>query len=186
MNDDVKNRMKILVYQRATIIFDDRLRQTGQGPGLHPRALPPDPHRPRGHHGDEVDRLAGSRTSVDTDMQFLYAFRAASTGNFMNPESFEQIRPTRFMGDAAKWIKGEERRCVVTLFNGNPIQVTPPNFDRLKDRPDRSGREGDDTAGTGGSKAHPGNRRRGPVPLFVAPRTKWIKVDTGSGEYVSS
>ena len=118
---------------------------------------------------------------VDTDMQFLYA--DGEYWHFMNQESFEQIQADKAgVGDAAKWIKGEEE-CVVTLFNGNPIQVTPPNFVELKIVETDPGVKGD-TAGTGGKPATLETGAVVRVPLFVG-QDEVIKVDTRSGEYVS-
>ena len=87
---------------------------------------------------------------VDTDMQYLYA--DGEYWHFMNPESFEQVQADKAgMGGAEKWLKGEET-CVVTLWNGNPIMVTPPNFVELLITETDPGVKGD-TAGTGGKPA---------------------------------
>src|SRR3546814_14454314 len=70
----------------------------------------------------------------------------------MNPESFEQVQSDKAgMGGAEKWLKGEEE-CVVTLWNGTPIQVTPPNFVELKITETDPGVRGD-TSGGGGKPA---------------------------------
>src|SRR3546814_14332059 len=62
--------------------------------------------------------------------QYLYS--DGEYWHFMNPESFEQVQSDKAgMGGAEKWLKGEED-CVVTLWNGTPIQVIPPNFVELK------------------------------------------------------
>ena len=55
------------------------------------------------------------------------------------------------MAGAEKWLKGEEA-CVVTLWNGTPINVQPPNFVELKIVETDPGVKGD-TAGTGGKPA---------------------------------
>ena len=86
------------------------------------------------------------------------------------------------VGDAAKWLKGEED-CVVTLFNGSPIQVTPPNFVELKITETDPGVRGD-TSGGGGKPATLETGAVVRVPLFVD-QEEIIKVDTRSGEYVS-
>ena len=72
---------------------------------------------------------------------------------------------------------------MVTLFNGNPIQVTPPNFVELLITETDPGVKGD-TAGTGGKPATLETGAVVRVPLFVA-QEEIIKVDTRSGEYVS-
>ncbi|HEX7770080.1 MAG TPA: elongation factor P, partial [Dokdonella sp.] len=127
--------------------------------------------------GDSVE----AADVVDTDMQYLYT--DGEYWHFMQQETFEQVQADKAgMGDAAKWLKGEED-CVVTLFNGNPIQVTPPNFVELKIVETDPGVKGD-TAGTGGKPATLETGAVVRVPLFVA-QDEVIKVDTRSGEYVS-
>ena len=118
---------------------------------------------------------------VDTDMQYLYS--DGEYWHFMNQESFEQVQADKAgMGGAEKWLKGEEE-CVVTLWNGTPINVQPPNFVELKIVQTDPGVKGD-TAGTGGKPATLETGAVVRVPLFVA-QDETIKVDTRSGEYVS-
>jgi elongation factor P len=101
----------------------------------------------------------------------------------MNQESFEQVQADKAgMAGAEKWLKGEEE-CVVTLWNGTPIQVTPPNFVELKIAETDPGVRGD-TSGGGGKPATLETGAVVRVPLFVN-QDEVIKVDTRSGEYVS-
>jgi elongation factor P len=86
------------------------------------------------------------------------------------------------VGDSWKWLKGEED-CVVTLWNGLPIAVQPPNFVELKITETDPGVRGD-TSGGGGKPATLETGAVVRVPLFVA-QEEIIKVDTRSGEYVS-
>src|SRR5690606_28897536 len=86
------------------------------------------------------------------------------------------------MGGAEKWLKGEEE-CVVTLFNGVPIQVTPPNFVELKIVETDPGVRGD-TSGGGGKPATLETGAVVRVPLFVG-QDEVIMVDARAGEYVS-
>ena len=65
----------------------------------------------------------------DVDMQYLY--NDGEFWHFMNPETFEQLQASAAAAsEAAKWIKGEET-CKVTLWNGVPLTVAPPNFVEL-------------------------------------------------------
>src|SRR3546814_15547057 len=66
---------------------------------------------------------------------------------------------------AEKWLKGEEE-CVVTLWNGTPIQVTPPHFVELKITETDPGVRGD-TSGGGGKPATLETAAVVRVPLFV-------------------
>ena len=118
---------------------------------------------------------------MDTDMQFLYA--DGEYWHFMQPESFEQVQADKTgVGDAAKYLKGEEL-CVVTLWNGVPIQVTPPNFVELKIVETDPGVRGD-TSGGGGKPATLETGAVVRVPLFVG-QDEIIKVNTRTGEYES-
>ena len=50
----------------------------------------------------------------------------------MNNETFEQIAADeKAVGDSVKWLV-ENDVCVITLWNGTPITVTPPNFVELE------------------------------------------------------
>jgi elongation factor P len=123
--------------------------------------------------------------AVDTDAHFSYV---EGTGNdrewvFMQNETFEQHRASlAAMGDAWKWLKGEEV-CVVTLFNGNIIAVQAPKFVELKITETDPGVRGD-TSGGGGKPATLETGAVVRVPLFVN-QDEVIKVDTRTGEYDS-
>jgi len=117
----------------------------------------------------------------DQDMQYLYS--DGEFYHFMDPKSFEQLgADNNAVGDAYKWLK-EEDMCIVTLWNGAPLSVTPPNFVELEIVETDPGVRGD--TATGGTK--PATLTTGAVvkvPLFVNQGDK-IRVDTRTGEYVS-
>ncbi|MFT7504955.1 MAG: elongation factor P, partial [Gammaproteobacteria bacterium] len=73
--------------------------------------------------------------------------------------------------------------CTLTLFNGSPIVVTPPNFVEIEIVETDPGLKGD-TAGTGGKPATLATGAVVRVPLFVQ-TGEVVKVDTRSGEYAS-
>jgi elongation factor P len=118
---------------------------------------------------------------VDMEMQYLYS--DGETYHFMVPSSFEQYEANDVvMGDASKWLKGQET-CIVTLWNGIPLSVTPPNSVVLKVTETDPGNRGD--TATGGTKpAILETSAVVKVPLFVS-IDDLIKVDTRSGEYLS-
>jgi elongation factor P len=127
--------------------------------------------------GDSIE----SADVVDTDLQYLYM--DGEFWHFMNPDTYEQIPAGESaVGEAAKWLK-EQDVCMVTLWNGNPISVAPPNFVELRITETDPGVRGDTSSG--GSK--PATLETGAVvrvPLFVE-EGEIIKVDTRTGEYVS-
>lgn len=118
---------------------------------------------------------------VDVEMQYLYS--DGEFFHFMHPTSFEQqAADAAAVGDASIWM-AEEDTCVVTLWNGVPLAVTPPNFVELEIVETDPGVKGD-TAGTGGKPAKLTTGAVVRVPLFVQ-TGEVIKVDTRSGEYVN-
>jgi elongation factor P len=117
----------------------------------------------------------------DTQMQYLY--NDGDMWHFMDPETFEQLSAdATAMGEAVKWIK-EEDMCGVTLWNGSPLSIEPPNFVVLRIVDTDPGLKGD-TSGGGGKPATLETGAVVRVPLFVQ-TDELIKVDTRSGEYVS-
>ena len=117
---------------------------------------------------------------LDTDMQYLY--NDGEYWHFMDPETFEQQQAdATTVGDALQWLK-EQDVCVVTLFNGVPLVVTPPNHVELEIVETDPGLRGD--TATGGTK--PATLSTGAVvkvPLFIE-QGEVVKVDTRNGEYL--
>lgn len=118
---------------------------------------------------------------VDVDMEFSY--NDGEFWHFMDPNTYEQIAASETaVGEAAKWIKGQEL-CQVTLWNGDPLAVTPPNFVELTIVETDPGVRGD-TAQGGNKPARMETGAVVKVPLFIE-EGEAIKIDTRSGEYVS-
>lgn len=118
---------------------------------------------------------------LDLSMQYLY--NDGDFWHFMTQDTFEQYQVGKnAIEDAIPWLK-EQDECIVTLWNGTPLTVTPPNFVTLKIVDVDPGLKGD--TATGGSK--PATLETGAivkVPLFVQ-QDEVIKIDTRTGEYVS-
>lgn len=137
--------------------------------------------------GRVIDRTFKSGESVeaadvmDTEMQYLY--NDGEFWHFMDPQSFEQLAASQeAVGDAGKWLK-EQDTCAVTLWNGVPLSVSPPNFVELTITDTDPGLKGD-TSGGGGKPATLETGAVVRVPLFIQ-IGELIKVDTRTGEYVS-
>ena len=179
--NDVKNGMKILVNGEPCVITETEYVKPGKGQAftrIKYRFI---------KSGRVVEMTMKATDDVeaadvhDTDMQFLYS--DGEYWHFMQQETFEQVQADKNgVGDAAKYLKGEEA-CVVTLWNGTPIFVQPPNFVELKITETDPGVRGD-TSGGGGKPATLETGAVVRVPLFVN-QDEVIKVDTRSGEYVS-
>jgi len=118
---------------------------------------------------------------LDVDMQFLYADEQHL--HFMSPTTYEQHEvPSAVVGDMAQWLK-EQDSCIVTMWNGIPLTITPPNFVNLTVTETDPGVRGDTVSG--GNKAatlETGAVIR--VPLFINIGDV-LRIDTRTGAYVS-
>ena len=120
---------------------------------------------------------------MDLDMEYLY--NDGEFWHFMRTDgSFEQVAATEAaVGEAKEWLK-EQDVCQVTLWNDDPIAVTPPNFVELEVTETDPGLKGDTASGgTKPATLSTGATIKG-VPLFVNIGDV-LKVDTRTGEYVS-
>ncbi|MCS5710161.1 elongation factor P [Candidatus Berkiella aquae] len=118
---------------------------------------------------------------VDVEMQFLYF--DGEHWHFMVPESFEQHEMNaKVVDETAKWLK-EQDICIVTLWNGSPLSVAPPNFVTLAITETDPGLRGD-TSGGGTKSATLETGAVIRVPLFLEIGDS-VKVDTRNAEYVS-
>jgi elongation factor P len=137
--------------------------------------------------GRVIDRTFKSGESVaaadvhETDMQYLYS--DSDFWHFMMPDTFEQFQADVVaMGEAVKWLKGEEI-CRVTLYNGSPLAVEVPNTVELTITETDPGVRGD----TSGGGVKPATLETGAVvrvPLFVG-KGETIRVNTRTAEYLS-
>ena len=119
---------------------------------------------------------------MDTDMEYLY--NDGEFWHFMATDgTFEQhAADAKAVGDTVKWLK-EQEIYIVTLFNGAPIAITPPNHIDLLVTQTDPGLKGD--TAQGGSK--PATMASGAVvqvPLFIE-EGETLKVDTRNGKYIS-
>ncbi|MDR9389543.1 MAG: elongation factor P [Wenzhouxiangella sp.] len=137
--------------------------------------------------GRTIEKTFKSNETVEAadvfekEVQYLYS--DGEFWHFMDTDSFEQLTAGKeAMGDADQWFK-EEDMCQVTLWNGEPITVLPPNFVELKIVETDPGLRGD-TSGSGGKPATLETGAVVRVPLFVQ-EGEIIRVDTRNAEYVS-
>ncbi len=127
--------------------------------------------------GEKVD----AADVVETTLQYLYT--DGDFWHFMDAETFEQFQAMESaVADVKKWLV-EQDICTVTLFNGQPISVTPPKQITLEVTDTDPGLKGD-SAGTGGKPATLSTGAVVQVPLFVQ-IGEMVIVNTEKGEYVS-
>jgi elongation factor P len=137
--------------------------------------------------GRVVDRTYKSGESVKAadvvEYQMQYLYSDGDEWHFMDPQSYEQYAAREAaVADAKIWLK-EEDVCAVTLWNGSPLMVEPPNFVELKIVETDPGLKGD-TAQGGIKPARLETGASVRVPLFIE-EGEIIRVNTKLGEYVS-
>ena len=116
---------------------------------------------------------------MELEMQYLY--NDGESWYFMDPSSFDQFGlEESALGSVINYLV-EQDNCIVTLWNNNPISVTPPNHVILEVADTDPGLKGD-TAGTGGKPATLSTGVVVQVPLFISIGDK-VKVDTRTNEY---
>jgi len=137
--------------------------------------------------GRVLERTFKSTESVEAadvdEMNVEYLYSDGESWHFMDPTSFEQYAADKTaVSDAVKWIKGQEV-CVMTLWDGSPLTITPPNFVELAVAQTDPGLKGDTAQGS----TKPATLETGTevkVPLFIN-EGDILKIDTRNGEYVS-
>ncbi len=179
--NEIRGGMKLIIDGDPCVVVDNEFVKPGKGQAFNRVKLR------NLKNGRVIEKTFKSGESVDgadvLEVAASYSYFDGEYYVFMQDETFEQynINETA-LGESKKWIK-EQDPCSITLFNGEPISVTPPNFVQLKIVETDPGLKGD-TAGSGGKPATLETGAVVKVPLFVQ-INEVIKVDTRTGEYVS-
>jgi elongation factor P len=137
--------------------------------------------------GRVIERTFKSGETVESadvmEVELQYLYNDGEFWHFMDPQTYEQLAAGEAaVGDAAKWLK-EQDVCLVTLWNGTPLLVTPPNFVILTVTETDPGVRGD-TSGGGGKPATLETGAVVRVPLFID-IGETLRIDTRTGEYVA-
>ena len=179
--NEFKNGLKIMLDGHPCSITENILVKPGKGQAFNRVKVK------NLKTGRTLERTFKTTESVeaadveDIDVEYLYS--DGEYWHFMEPNTYEQhAADSVAVGDAAKWIKGQEA-CVMTLWNGAPLSITAPNFVELAVTQTDPGLKGD--TAQGGSK--PATLETGTevkVPLFID-EGDVLKIDTRKGEYVS-
>ncbi len=179
--NEFRNGLKLLIDGDPYSIVDNDIVKPGKGQAFNRikiRNL---------KNGRVVERTYKSGESVEAadvveyEMQYLY--NDGDQWHFMDPQSYEQYAAGgSAVEEARSWLK-EEDVCSVTLWNGEPLQVEPPNFVDLTIVETDPGLKGDTAqGGIKPAKLETGATVR--VPLFIE-QGEVIRVNTRTGEYVS-
>ncbi len=179
--NEFKNGLKVMIDSAPCVILDCDFVKPGKGQAftrVKIRNLKTNRVVERTYKSGESVEAADV---MDKDMQFLYS--DGEFYHFMEPESYEQYAATNeVVGETKNYLK-EQDTVTVTLWNGDPLLITPPNFVVLKVTETDPGLKGD-TSGGGNKPATLETGAVVKVPLFIQ-IDELIKVDTRSNEYVS-
>ena len=137
--------------------------------------------------GRVIEKTFKSGESVEAadvmELEVQYLYTDGEFWHFMDPKSFEQYAAAEAaISDQKIWLK-DEQMYTLTLWNEQPLSISPPNFLELKVVDTDPGVKGD--TATGGSK--PAKLETGAtvkVPLFIQ-IGEILKIDTRKCEYVS-
>jgi len=179
--NEFKNGLKLLVDGNPCSITENILVKPGKGQAFNRVKMK------NLKTGRTIEKTYKSGESVEaadvTDIDVEYLYSDGEAWHFMEPTTFEQYAAgAEAMEEASKWLKGQEA-CTMTLWNGEPLLITPPNFVELSITETDPGLKGD--TAQGGNK--PATLETGAVvkvPLFIE-EGELLKIDTRSGEYVS-
>ncbi|MBT7952902.1 MAG: elongation factor P [Gammaproteobacteria bacterium] len=179
--NEFKNGLKMMIDGDPFSIVENDIVKPGKGQAFNRVKLR------NLKNGRVIERTFKSGDSVEAadvmDLELQYLYSDGDMWHFMDTNSYEQYEADeKAMSESAQWLKGEEM-CEVTLWNGAPLTVMPPNFVELQISESDPGVRGD--TASGGTK--PATLETGAVvkvPLFVE-QGEIIKVDTRTAEYVS-
>jgi elongation factor P len=179
--NEIRSGMKVMIDNDPCIILDNVFVKPGKGQAFNRikyRNL---------KTGRVVERTWKSGDTIEAadvmDVEAQYLYSDGQHWHFMTKDNYEQyVIDEENLGEAKQWMK-EQSDCMLTLFNGQPLAVSAPNFVVLKIVETDPGVRGD-TSGGGGKPAKLESGAVVRVPLFVQ-EGELIKVDTRTGEYVS-
>ena len=179
--NEFKNGLKLMIDGDPYSIVENEIVKPGKGQAFNRIKVK------NLKTGRTIERTYKSGESVEAadvmDIELQYLYNDGDTWFFMDNNSFEQYEADKTaVGDAAQWLKGEET-CEITLWDGNPLSVTPPNFAILEVTETDPGLKGD-TAQGGTKPATVETDAVIKVPLFIEVGDV-LKIDTRTGEYVS-
>jgi elongation factor P len=179
--NEFKSGVKILLENNPYSIVENEMVKPGKGQAFNRvkvRNL---------KNGKVTERTFKSGDTVEaadvqeTEMQYLYT--DGEFWHFMVPDNFEQYTAGKeALGDGAIWLK-DGMSCTVMLWNGEPLNVTPPAHVELKVTETDPGLRGD-TATGGGKPAKLETGATVRVPLFIN-EGEYVRVDTRTGEYIA-
>jgi elongation factor P len=179
--NEFKSGLKVMLDGEPCSILENEFVKPGKGQAFNRVKLR---NLRSGRVWDRTFKSGDSLEGADVlDVELEYSYTDGEFFYFMDPVSYDQHAASAdAVGDTQKWLR-EQEKYEVTLYNGAPITVSPPNFIELEITETDPGLKGD--TAQGGSK--PATLTTGAVvrvPLFIS-QGESIRIDTRTGEYVS-
>ncbi|MBX4180815.1 elongation factor P [Sodalis sp. CWE] len=180
--NEFRSGLKIIVDSEPCIIIENEFIKPGKGQSFNRVRLK------KLISKKVLEKIFKSGDSVPAadvvEINLTYLYRDREFWYFINKKTYEQLAVNnKAIGDNAKWMV-EQTICTLTLWNGEPIIVNPPNFVELEIINTDLNLKGDTLGGSSNKLAILKTGAVVKVPLFL--RTgETVKIDTRSGEYVS-
>ena len=179
--NEFKSGLKVLVDGDPCSIIENEFVKPGKGQAFNRVKLR---NLKTGRVMERTFKSGESLEAADVlEVPLQYLYYDGEHYHFMNEQTFEQYAAEETaVGDAKNWLK-EQDVCTITLWNGQPLMVTPPNFVNLTVTQTDPGVRGDTASGA----SKPATMETGAVikvPLFID-EGEVLKIDTRTGEYVS-
>lgn len=178
--NEIRSGMKVMIDGEPCAILDNEFVKPGKGQAFNRLKLR---NLNTGRVWERTFKSGETLESADVvDLEMEYLYYDGEFWHFMDSSTFEQYQAdAKAVGDNAKWLK-EQDKVVVTLYNGAPLAVTPPNHVELEIVDTDPGLRGD-TADAGTKPARLATGAVVKVPLFLSIGDV-IRVDTRTGEYL--
>ncbi len=179
-SSDLRKGLKITIDGEPYIITDFQFSKPGKGQALYRCKLK------NMITGFTMDRTYRSGDKFEPanleEVRMQYLYKDGEGYHFMDLKTYEQVSiSTEQLGEAVKFLK-ENMEVDVLFFQGNPIDITLPNFVELEVVESPPGEKGN--TATGATK--PATLETGyelQVPLFIN-EGDVLKIDTRTGEYI--
>jgi elongation factor P len=178
--NEFKSGLKVMLDGDPCSIIENEFVKPGKGQAFNRVKLR---NLKTGRVNEKTFKSGESLEGADViELDLEYSYTDGEFWHFMDQTTFEQYAADEnAISDSKQWLK-EQYVYTVTLWNGSPLVVTPPNFVNLAVADTDPGVRGD-TSGGGGKPATLETGAVVRVPLFIE-IGEVLKVDTRTSSYV--
>ena len=177
---DFRKGLKVQIDGDPYLMFECNFVKPGKGNAFYKCKLR---HLIRNTVLDRTYKGGESLESADVEeFNVQYLYKQGDTFVFMNETDFEQYELSADQIDDNWKYLIEGMKCQMTLFNGNPIAMSPPNHVELKVEYCEPGVKGNTATNvTKPCKVETGAEFNAPAFIEIG---NVIKIDTRTGDYV--